>query len=196
MFLDAPPTNDAVKAAFARDEQEDGYVSNHTRLWAWRADLDEAFLNLRKLLGAQTALSLRERAVLVCATASTLGDSYCALAWGTRLAEQSDPRIAAAVLRSAGTRELTEREQALERWARHVARAPNSTSPADVEVLRTAGLSEQEIFDATLFIALRIAFSTVNDALGARPDWQVADQAPAPVRAAVTYGRPVAERGE
>jgi hypothetical protein len=55
-------------------------------------------------------------------------------------------------------------------------------------------LSEREIFEATVFVALRLAFSTVNDALGVRPDWQVADAVPPEVRRAVTFGRPSAER--
>ena len=41
-----------------------------------------------------------------------------------------------------------------------------------------------------LFVALRLAFSTVNDALGAAPDRELTERAPAPVRAAVTFGRP------
>jgi uroporphyrinogen decarboxylase len=64
---------------------------------------------------------------------------------------------------------------------------------ADVEALRIAGLSEREIFEATVFAAFRMAFSTVNDALGARPDWQLAQAAPRPVRKAVTFGRPSAK---
>ena len=40
--------------------------------------------------------------------------------------------------------------------------------------------------------APRIAFSTVKDARGARPDRPLVEAAPAAVRAAVTYGRPVA----
>lgn len=51
----------------------------------------------------------------------------------------------------------------------------------------------QEIFDATVFIAFRLAFSTVNDALGACPDRQLAVAAPASVREAVVYGRGVSE---
>jgi hypothetical protein len=38
-----------------------------------------------------------------------------------------------------------------------------------------------------------LAFSTVNDALGARPDWELAAAAPAAVRDAVGYGRTVSE---
>jgi len=51
------------------------------------------------------------------------------------------------------------------------------------------GLSDQEIFDATMTVALRVMFSTVNDALGAQPDAQLAQRVPAAVRAAVTCGR-------
>jgi hypothetical protein len=68
-------------------------------------------------------------------------------------------------------------------------RDPNATTSADVDRLRGAGLSDGEIFDATAFVALRLAFSTVNDALGALPDVQLADAAPPSVREAVDFGR-------
>ncbi len=55
--------------------------------------------------------------------------------------------------------------------------------------LRAAGLDDQAIFDATVFVALRLAFSTVNDALGAAPDKELVDKVPGPVRDAVRYGR-------
>ena len=44
----------------------------------------------------------------------------------------------------------------------------------------------------TTFVALRLAFATVNDALGAQPDAELAAGAPPAVAAAVTFGRPVA----
>jgi len=40
----------------------------------------------------------------------------------------------------------------------------------------------------TVFVALRLAFSTINDALGAQPDPQLFESAPAQVAAAVNYG--------
>jgi hypothetical protein len=69
-------------------------------------------------------------------------------------------------------------------------RDPNATTKADIERLRELGLGDREIFEATVLVAFRLAFSTINDALGAAPDKQLADTAPAPVRAAVDYGRP------
>ena len=149
---------------------------------------------MRKTLTCASSLKPREWAVLVCTTAATLGDSYCALAWGKRLADQSDAATAAAVLASSDAAALDAREKVLADWARKVVRSPNATSAADVERLRAAGFTDLEIFEATAFIAFRVAFSTVNDALGARPDLPLAQAAPPAVRAAVSYGRPVDER--
>jgi uncharacterized peroxidase-related enzyme len=178
---------------YARDVADDGYVRNLSRLWAWRPDVFDAFLNARKLLAEKSELSLRERAILVCATAANLGDSYCALVWGTTLASETDPVTAAAVVQCKEATELTARERALATWAGELVRKPNAITAEDVDSLRAVGLTDQEIFDVTVFVAFRVAFSTVNDALGARPDWQVAAAAPASVRDAVGYGRAVSE---
>jgi hypothetical protein len=75
--------------------------------------------------------------------------------------------------------------------ARKVVQSPNTTTEEDMASLRRAGLSDQEIFDATVFVAFRLAFSTVNDALGAEPDRQLAERAPEAVLHAVTFGRAV-----
>ena len=69
---------------------------------------------------------------------------------------------------------------------------PNAVESDDVEALREAGFDDPQIFAITVFVALRIAFSTVNDALGARPDRELGRAAPQAVRDAVTFGRPVA----
>ena len=98
--------------------------------------------------------------------------------------------MAAGVLRG-DDGQLDPSEQVLARWARQVARDANGTDEADVQALRDAGYDDAQIFALTAYVGLRIAFSTVNDALGARPDHQLASSAPAPVRDAVTFGRPV-----
>ena len=70
---------------------------------------------------------------------------------------------------------------------------PNATTPADIQALRDTGLDDGQIFAITAFVALRLAFSTINDSLGAQPDAQLAQSLPPQVREAVTYGRPAAE---
>jgi alkylhydroperoxidase family enzyme len=78
-------------------------------------------------------------------------------------------------------------------WARKIARDPNGTGDADVQVLREAGFSDSQIFTMTVFVALRIAFATVNDALGVRPDAALRRTAPIAVLDSVTVGRPIEE---
>jgi len=57
----------------------------------------------------------------------------------------------------------------------------------------TFRLGDGQIFAITAFVALRLAFSTINDSLGAQPDAELAQSLPREVREAVTYGRPVAQ---
>jgi uncharacterized peroxidase-related enzyme len=190
MFLGEPPPSEATEAAYAEDRDSDGYVGNVTRLWCWRPDLLTSFAELRVSLMKDSALTDRERAVLVIATVAEWNDSYCSLAWGPRLADLTDDETVAQVIAGAIAPALSEREAALAAWARRVVRDPNATTSDDVERLREVGLGDREIFEATAFIAFRLAFSTVNDALGAAPDMQLADEAPELVRAAVSYGRP------
>ena len=84
---------------------------------------------------------------------------------------------------------LDDRERALARWARQVARDPNGTTAADVEALRAVGYDDGQVHAITTFIALRLAFSTVNDALGAVPDAELTASGDPKVRDVVTWGR-------
>ena len=190
MFLSTPIEDEQVLALYGSDKKGEGYVMNLTRLWAWRPELMQVFVELRKNLMQQTTLTQRELAVLVCCTARARRDSYCSLAWGKRLADASNPEIAATLLSSGNASRLSEREAALARWAEQVVNDPNAITQMDVDTMRSVGLSEQEIFDATLFISFRLAFSTVNDALGAAPDPELAAKTPLQVKRAVNYGRP------
>ena len=194
MFLHPAPDSEATASLYQSDIYERGHVMNLTRVWAWGPEVSEGFSVLRNQLTSNSSLSPRELAVIVCATAASVGDSYCALAWGTVLASRADAETAAAVLQHAEDADLTPRDNALRTWARKVVGNPTTTTPQDVQALRDASFTEREIFEATAFIAFRIAFSTVNGALGAQPDWQVAEAAPPPVRSAVQYGRPSAVR--
>jgi uncharacterized peroxidase-related enzyme len=193
MFLQFPADSEGASRIYQKDMESRGHVMNLSRAWAWRPDVMESFLALRTMLTSSSSLSQRELAVMVCTAAATLGDSYCALAWGKTLATAAGPATAAAVLQATESADLSPREQALARWARQVVEDPNRATAHDVDGLRAAGLSDQEIFEATAFVAFRMAFSTVNDALGVRPDAQVAQAAPPEVREAVTFGRAVAE---
>jgi len=190
-FLAAPAQTPAARELYDEDVHDLGYVMNLTRLWAHVPSEHEALFRLVDASSRAAGLSVRERGVLVTAMASKLGDSYCAFSWGAKLTNVADARLAAGVL--AGTDErLPARDQALALWARRVTCDPNATTASDLDDLRAAGYSDQQIAAITLYLGLRIAFSTVNDALGAAPDRQLAELVADEVREAVTWGRPAA----
>lgn len=189
MFISAPASSAAVERLYQESEKSEGFVMNLTRAWAWRPEVFQGFAQVRSRLMQDTSLSKRELAVLVCATAAQLGDSYCALAWGRTLTREADAAAAAAVIDAGDAPSLTARDRALAAWARKVVRDPNGTQREDIEALRAAGLDDREIFDATAFVAFRLAFSTVNDALGVAPDAELTQQVPQEVRQAVAFGR-------
>jgi uncharacterized peroxidase-related enzyme len=190
-FLEEPAASAQAQELFDEDLAEDGFVSNVSRLWAHQpAALRQLFALMSDAFGA-SGLSFRQRGILVTAAASTLGDSYCSLAWGGRLAKASDAALAAGVL-TGDDAGLTDQEKAIADWARKVVKDPNASTPADIQALRDSGLDDGQIFAITAFVALRLAFSTVNDSLGAQPDAELAGAVPEGVRQAVTYGRPAA----
>jgi uncharacterized peroxidase-related enzyme len=190
-FLEEPPVSPSAQVLFDEDLKDDGYVWNVTRLWAHQPDTVNALFDLMSQAFKPSGLSFRQRGILVVAAASALGDSYCSLAWSGKLGQAAGPALAAAVLDGSDAG-LTDQEQAMAAWARKVARNPNETTPADIQALRDVGFSDSQVFAITTFVALRLAFSTVNDALGAQPDAQLAQSLPPQVRTAVTFGRPVA----
>jgi uncharacterized peroxidase-related enzyme len=187
-FLVEPVTTPRIQALYDDDLESHGYVMNLSHLWAHQPDAQDALFELIGSVAGAGNLSLRERGILVTACASTLGDSYCSLAWGSRLAAEADPDLAAGVLTGVDAG-LSEREQALASWARRVVADPNGTTAADVDSLRSAGLDDATIFAVTVFVALRLAFSTVNDALGAVPDTELLVATPDAVADVVTWGR-------
>jgi uncharacterized peroxidase-related enzyme len=190
-FLGGAPESAEAQELYDDDLAESGYVWNVSRLWAHQPDTMKQLFGLMSQAFARSGLSFRQRGILVIAAASALGDSYCTLAWSGKLGKAEDDALVAAVLNGSGAG-LTDQEQALAAWARKVAADPNATQAADVQALREAGFDDGQIFAVTAFVGLRLAFSTINDALGAQPDAGLAQALPAEVREAVTFGRPVA----
>lgn len=189
-FLGIPDVTAEAQQIFDEDVAEVGYVMSVSRLWAYQPATVTGLFALLRQVNAGDRLSPRQRSVLVTAFASAFGDSYCSLMWGNRLAQAAGAETAAGVLKGVDDG-LDDSERAMAAWARKVARDPNGTTAADVQELRDAGFDDSQIFTITAFVALRLAFSTVNDALGLRPDAPLRSTVPGVVRDAVTFGRPI-----
>lgn len=193
MFLTEPEPSEARDAMYESDIDGDGYVNNFTKAWAWMPEARAALFDLIGDTADAAGLTFRDKGVLVTTAASTLGDSYCSMAWGRRLAAASDDVTAAAVVMGDDSDALTDRERVMAAWARRLARDPNATTPEDVAALRSVGFDDQQIFAMTAYIAMRIAFATVNDAVGAGPDLKLFEKLPGALASAITYGRPASD---
>jgi alkylhydroperoxidase family enzyme len=127
-FLEEPPITPQAQQLFDEDVEESGYVWNVSRLWAYQPETLEHLFELMSQAFKPSGLDFRQRGILVAAAASTLGDSYCSLAWGGKLSGASSPTVAAGVLDGTDA-ELTDQEKALASWARQVVKDPNATDP-------------------------------------------------------------------
>jgi len=190
-FLGDPEVDEHVERMYAGDLSGQGYVAHLTRLWANSPESLAALSYVLKRASDTAGLDGRRRSLLVTACAATIGDSYCSLAFGSKLAREAGDDVATGIIEG-NHAALSPTERTLVGWARRVSRDPNAATVEEIAALRGLGYDDQQIFAITLFVALRLAFSTVNDALGAAPDAELAERAPAAVRAAVTYGRPPA----
>ena len=190
-FVGGATTDEHVERMYATDLRAQGYVANQTRVWAHSPESLAALSYALTMATESAGLDVRQRALLVTTTAAAMGDAYCALAFGHKLANAAGEEAAARAV-AGDDSALDPADRALVRWTRRVVTEPNGTTAADVEELRAVGYDDHQVFAITLFVALRQAFSTVNDALGAEPDAELVERVPAAVREAVAFGRPAA----
>src|ERR1700733_2790737 len=118
-FLEQPAITPQAQALYDEDVNDSGYVWNVSRLWAYQPDTVERLFELMSQAFKPSGLDFRQRGILVTAAASTLGDSYCSLAWGGKLSGVSDPTLAAGVLDGTDTG-LSDQEKAMASWARQI----------------------------------------------------------------------------
>lgn len=168
-LLGSPAETEASRALAQDDLTELGFVTNATTLWMHDPDSMTALFDLIVPTARGAGLTMAERGIATIVGSALTGDSYCPLAWGDKLARAATPEVAVSVLAGADDL-LEERGRAVAAWARRVGSAPGSATTADVDRLRAVGFDDAQILRLTLFVALRIAFSTVNGALGARPE--------------------------
>lgn len=182
----------AVAEAYATDAETFGYLPNFTRAFSLRPAVYAAW---RQLNGAiKSSMDLRRYELATVAAARRLRSSYCTLAHGSVLIDKFlDADSVAALVADPRTAGLSAMDVAVMDLAEKVADDATSVEEADIDRLRSEGLSDAEIVDVVLAAAARCFFSKTLDALGVEPDAKYAGLDPA-VRDVLTVGRPIASR--
>jgi uncharacterized peroxidase-related enzyme len=169
-----------------------GYLPNWAQAFSLRPGVRDGWFALLKSI--QSNLPVRTYELATLAAARALRSSYCSLAHGSVLATQVlDPASVTAIMKDPASSPLEPREHAMMAFAEKVALSADRISAADVEILRSHGYRDEEIFDVAAAAAARCFFAKLLDALGVQADSAFHDLDPA-LRQALTVGRPVAGR--
>jgi uncharacterized peroxidase-related enzyme len=194
-FIETVAESDAsaeLTQMYETDREVFGHVPNLTRAFSHRPDVYAAW---RQLNGAIKAnMDLRRYELATVAAARRLRSSYCTLAHGAVLMDKFvAPDELAAIVADHHDAGLDPVDVAVMDLADKVAQDATSVTQADIDALRSHGLSDAEVFDVIAAAAARCFFSKVLDGVGAQADAKYTELDP-PLRETLTVGRPIADR--
>ena len=179
----------AVAAAYEADLADDGYVSNVARAFSHRPEVLAAWIGLKDAV--TSTMDRRRYELVTIAAARRVRSSYCMLAHAAVLASKFyDPERMREIAADHGSAGLDEVDVAIMDLADKVAADAPSVTQADVDRLRSHGLSDAEIFDVVAAAAMRVFFTKLVDGLGFQPDAAYAELDPG-LREVLVVGRPI-----
>jgi uncharacterized peroxidase-related enzyme len=192
-FVQTIPEGDAtgqLARLYEADRASFGHLPNLTQAFSLRPGIYAAWQQLNGEIKA--GMDLRRYELATVAAARRLRSSYCTLAHGSILMNKFlDADALLAVVDDHQAAGLDAVDVAVMDLADKVAHDATSVDQADVDGLRSLGLSDTEILDVVAAAAARAFFSKMLDGLGAEPDAHFAQLAP-DLRDALTVGRPIA----
>lgn len=175
--------------------QNAGYIPGYTRVFSHRPEVYQAWESLIKSIRGN--LSLRRYELVTLATARELGGTYCMLAHSHAFLKSGEVTEAqlAAIAEDYHHAGLPPEEVAIMDYASKVTADASSVTQADVDRLKSFGLTDAEILDITLATTARNFFSKTLDALAAEPDakFMAFD---AELRELLSVGRPFGKPAE
>jgi uncharacterized peroxidase-related enzyme len=192
-FVQTIPEGDAtgqLAELYEADRAGFGHLPNLTQAFSLRPGIYAAWRQLNGEIKA--GMDLRRYELATLAAARRLRSSYCTLAHGSILMEKFlEPDVLQSVVDDHRAAGLDAVDIAVMDLADKVAHDATSVEQADVDLLRSLGLSDTEILDVVAAAAARAFFSKMLDGLGAEPDAHFAQLDPE-LRATLTVGRPIA----
>jgi uncharacterized peroxidase-related enzyme len=192
-FIETVPEEHAAGAVaemYRSEKERFGFVPNLVKAFSARPEAYRAWTQLNATI--KEGMELRRYELATIAAATTLRSSYCSLAHGSVLMKQfMDAEELKAVVIDHHNAGLDETDVAIMDLAGKVAEDASAVTQADIDRLKSLGLSDGDITDVVLAAAARAFFSKVLDSLGARADARYAELEPG-IRSALTVGHAIA----
>jgi uncharacterized peroxidase-related enzyme len=169
-----------------------GYVPNYAAAFVSRPEVARAWLALSAAV--REGMDRRRYELATIAAARALRNTYCTAAHTGFLRDIcGDEATVRAIAADPTGGSLDEADRAVYRFATKVARDAAGMTSTDVDDLRAAGLSDNDVADVVFTVAARCFFATVLDAVGALPDHQLGAAFGPALAEQLTVGRPFAE---
>ena len=152
--------------------ERSGFVPNVFRGFGKRPDELRAFLDYHDaLMDSDEGLSKAERELIVVATSAANHCTYCVVAHGAILRVRAkDPELADRVVANPYTVELSPRQRAIVDLALLMATESASLTDNDLDDVRTAGLTDDEIWDIGAITALFAMSNRMAHLLALQPN--------------------------
>lgn len=177
-----------VRAMYERQQAAWGFVPNYAKAFCYRP---EAMARWGRLLAElKRPMDPRRYELVTFAAAYALKHTACSLAHGKALTEFFDEGEVRALALGEESGALTDAEKAMIEFARKVARDASKVTSGDVDVLRSKGFSDAEVFDIAAIAAGRAFFTKVLDSLGVEADSSFLRISKG-LRETLTVGRPI-----
>jgi uncharacterized peroxidase-related enzyme len=177
-----------VRAMYERQQSSWGFVPNYAKVFCHRPEVLARWARL--LAELKRPMDARRFELITFAAAHELRHTACSLAHGKALTsffEEDDVRKLA--LGEAGNA-FTPAENAMMDFARKAAKDASRITSGDVEVLRSHGFGDEEIFDIAATAAGRAFFTKLLDSLGVEADASFRAMSKE-LRETLTVGRPI-----
>ena len=193
-YIDTTHPADAqgdVEALYRRQQSSWGFVPHYATVFCHRPEVMARWGQL--LAEIKRPMDARRFELVTFVAAQELRNSACCLAHGSKLRPFLSDDDIVALASGQTVAALTPAEHAMLRFARQVVREASQVDQAQVDELKAHRFTDAEVFDIAAVAAGRAFFAKLLDALGVAPD-SASLALPAPLREALTVGRPIDTR--
>ena len=160
-----------VAEIYAAQIAQLGFVMATAKSFTPRPDLLPVYTDFVDKIRAGFSLGVREWRLITLIAAKHIPSTYCSYVYGKQLiGDLGSKEAVIAVQRDFRSAGLPERDIEMLSYAEKIAKDASQVTQTDIDRLRSAGFTDQQICDIALCAAFRCFVSRYFDAVGAGPE--------------------------